>query len=672
MSNPLLEAWDTPHEVPPFDRITEEHYLPAFDAALAEMDREIEAIATSTAPPTFENTIEAFEASGTLLGRIAPVFFVLVSAHSNDRIREIQKEISPKLAAHRTRIYTRKDLFERVEAVYQADQSHLDDEQKRLLGEVRKAFVRAGAALDEEARREVMAVDEALSTLQTAFGQNILKDANNFELVLETEDELRGLPESVRKIGADEAERRGKPGKYVYTISRSSITPFLQYSDRRDLREAMWRAYTRCGDNGNDADNNQNVAKIAALRAKRAKLLGYESHADYMLDDRMAGTPRAVTDLLDQVWTAAKKKVREEADDLQERIQKEGGNFTLAPWDWWYYTEKVRADKYALSAQDIKPYFSLPAVRQGAFDVAGKLYGLKFKAIDTLPTYHDDVEAFEVIGPDDRLIGIFLTDYYSRPSKRAGAWMNAVRKQHTHGGKTYPVVFNTCNFNKSNPTLLDLDEVRTVFHEFGHALHGLMSKVKYDSLSGTAVKRDFVELPSQIMEHWAVEPEVMKTFAKHYETGETIPDELIDKILAAQTFNQGFATMEYLAASYLDMKWHALREPEEKNVAQFEDEAMREIDLAPEIAPRYRSTYFQHIFSGGYSAGYYSYIWAEVLDADAYEAFKENGIFDEETAAAFREHVLERGGTADPMELYKRFRGREPEVTPLLEGRGLS
>lgn len=672
MSNPLLTAWNTPHQVPPFELIKPEHFLPAYEQAFAEHNREIDAIVANPAPADFANTIEALEASGAMLARISPVFHTLVASDSSDELRELQKQISPRVTAHFSAIHTRRDLFARVEAVYHGDQSELTGEQCQLVKETWKAFTRAGAALDDESRAQVLALDEELSRLQTAFGQNILKDANNFELVLETEEELAGLPGSVRKMAAREAAARGKAGKYAFTISRSSITPFLQYSDRRDLREIMWKAYIHCADNHNDFDNNRTLAQIAALRAKRAQLLGFSTHAEYVLADRMAGTPEAVIRLLDRIWEPAKRKVRAEAEDLQACIQKQGGNFELAPWDWWYYTEKVRADNFDLDAETLKPYFPLEQVREGAFAVAGKLYGIKFTPRDDIPVYHEDVQAFEVTDHDGSFIGLFLTDYFMRPSKRAGAWMNAVRSHATFGGKQYPVIFNTCNFPQGDPPLLGMEEVRTLFHEFGHGLHGLLSRAHYRSLSGTSVKRDFVELPSQIMEHWAVEPEVLKTFARHHETGEVIPDELIDKILATQTFNTGFATTEYLAASYLDMKWHEIDSDEPQEVESFEAAAMKEIDLIDVIAPRYRSTYFQHIFSGGYSAGYYSYIWAEVLDEDAYEAFREKGIFDAETARSFRRNVLERGGTDEPMDLYVRFRGREPEVGPLLEGRGLA
>jgi peptidyl-dipeptidase Dcp len=526
--------------------------------------------------------------------------------------------------------------------------------------------------LSDAARNEVIKLDEELSRLQTRFGQNVVKDSNQFELVLENEEDLAGLPQSVRAAAAQEAKNRGHAGKYVFTIARSSITPFLQFSAQRHLRELMWKAYTRCAGNANEFDNNSAVARIAAMRAQRAQLLGYPSHADYILDDRMAATPAGVTALLDRIWQPAKDKVRAEATDLQARIQTEGGNFKLAPWDWWYYTEKLRAEKFSLDAETLKPYFLLENVRDGAFAVAQKLYGISFVARTDIPVYHEDIQAFEVRDHDNALIGLFLVDYFMRPSKRSGAWMNALRRQCRYPEEIHPIVFNVCNFPHSDPCLLGLEEVRTLFHEFGHALHGLLSKVRYRSLAGTSVKRDFVELPSQIMEHWAVEPEVMKSYARHYRTGEVISDELIGKILATQTFNQGFATTEYLAASYLDMQWHALTGDAERDVKNYENQAMQAIDLVEEVAPRYHSTYFQHIFSGGYSAGYYSYIWAEVLDTDGYQAFKENGIFDPATARSFRENILERGGSADPMELYIKFRGREPDVAPLLKSRGLN
>lgn len=674
--NPFLQDWDTPFGIPQFDQIKTAHYLPAFEQAMREHLEEVNVIASNQSPAAFQNTIEALELSGSLLNRVASVFFNLTSSDTSDELQEIEINIMPRYAAHQSGILTNSQLFSRVESVFsKRDSLTLTDEQHTLLEETYRRFIRAGAALAPEARGEVNAMDEELSRLATTFGQNVLKETNDFELVLDDPRELAGLSDSVLAAASREAQDRGHEGKYVFTISRSSITPFLQFSERRDLREKIYTAYVRCADNGNERDNNDIVLKISSLRSKRAKLLGFESHAHYMLDDRMAKTPEAVQKLLTELWKPACKKVRREANDLQFRIQEEGGNSVLAPWDWWYYTEKIRAERYDLDDEKVKPYFKLENVRDGAFHVANRLYGLTFTPYNDLPAYHEDVEAYEVKDADGSLIGLFLVDYFMRPSKRGGAWMSNFREQSKIRGEVRPIVVNVCNFTRGSvdsPSLLSFDEVRTLFHEFGHALHGLLSQVTYESLSGPNVKQDFVELPSQIMEHWALETEVMKQYARHYETGDAIPDELIAKIHDAEKFNQGFATTEYLAASFLDMDWHSPGSADVRDVASFEERALQKIDLIPEVAPRYRSTYFQHIFTGdSYSAGYYSYIWAEVLDADGYEAFKEKGIFDAETALSFRKNILENGGTADPMELYKRFRGREPEVAPLLEARGL-
>ncbi|MBD3648342.1 MAG: M3 family metallopeptidase [Pseudomonadales bacterium] len=671
MTNPFFETWDTPWGIPPFDRIHEDHFEEAFERAFSEHKEEIARIRESDEAPDFENTIEALERSGSLLEKVGGTFFNFTSSRLTERLQEIQGKIMPAYATHHTGIYSDPALFDRVNRVVESvDRDRLSGEQIRLMEETHKAFVRAGAALDDDARVEVQKLDEQLAELKTRFGQNLVRDTNDFELVLEDKEDLAGLPRSVLNAAASAAEGRNKPGKYVFTTSRSSITPFLKFADRRDLRERIFKAYVNNGNNGNEHDNNDLLSRIAALRAKRAKLLGYENHAAYMLDDRMAGSAERVKSLLDRIWVPAKEKVKREAEDLQSRIQEEGGNFTLEPWDWWYYTEKLRKDRFDFDAEDAKPYFKLENVRDGAFEVAGRLYGITFHRVDDVPVYDPDVQVYEVRENDGTNIGIFMVDYFMRDTKRGGAWMNAFRSQ---SGETRPIIVNCCNFSKSDPCLLDMDEVRTLFHEFGHGLHGLLSDVKYRSLAGTSVKKDFVELPSQIMEHWATEPEVMKRYARHYETGEPIPDEIIEKIRATATFNQGFATTEYLAASYLDMAWHSLEIDEPVEARDLEKEAMDEIGLVDQVHPRYHSSYFQHIFSGdSYSAGYYVYIWAEVLDADGFEAFREKGIFDEETARAFRRHVLERGGTEDPMTLYKRFRGREPEVQPLLRNRGLA
>lgn len=673
MSNPFFEEWDTPFGIPPFEQIKDEHYQGAFEKAFSDHNDEIKVIVNESDSPTFENTIEALERSASLLHKVAGVFYNLTSSNTNDELQVIEMDIVPRYAAHTSSLFTNQGLYCRVKVVYdsRADLS-LAPDQIQLLEDTHTRFLRAGAALDDGGRSKVQELDEELAGLTTRFGQNNLKDTNNFELVLDSKNQARGLPEFVLQAALGEGEQRGKPGKYVFTISRSSITPFMQFAEDRDLREKIYNVYTHCSNNNDENDNHEILKKIASLRVRRAQLMGYDSHAHYMLDDRMAKTPAAVTGLLDKIWAPAKQKVVTEAADLQDRIQADGGNFTLKPWDWWYYTEKIRSERFSLSEEEVKPYFKLENVRDGAFAVATRLYGITFEEVVDIPRYHPDVKGYEVKDEDGSPIGLFLVDYFMRPSKRGGAWMNEFRGQSDLDESVRPIVVNCCNFPKSDPCLLGMDEVRTLFHEFGHGLHGLLSQVRYQSQSGTNVKQDFVELPSQIMEHWAIEPEVMRSYAQHYETGAVIPDELINKLLQADTFNQGFATTEYLAASYLDMAWHTLETDAEQEVESFEATAMKRIELIDAVDPRYKSSYFQHVFAGDhYSAGYYSYIWAEVLDADGYEAFRENGIFDAETAKSFRENILELGGTADPMAMYKEFRGREPEVEPLLKGRGL-
>lgn len=668
MTNPLLQTWHTLHGMPPFDDIETAHFLPAFEQAFTSHRAEIAAIAMSDVGPGFDNTIAAMERSGRLLEQIAAVFFSLTSTDTNDTLQAIETEIMPRYSAHYSGIYTNQVLYQRVNTVH-ADRGGLDDDQKRLVEDLHRSFVRHGAALDDGQRQRVQNIDEQLASLSTAFSQNILSDTNDFELLL-SEEEVTGLPDRVKQAGADAAAIKDQNG-YLFTISRSSITPFLQFAERRDLREKIYRAYTHCGNNDNEHNNAEVLTNISGLRKERARLMGFASHAYFMLDDRMAQHPDHVTELLDEIWTPAIARAKQEAGDLQQRIQEDGGNFDLAPWDWWYYTDKIRKERFDLDEESIKPYFRLEQVRDGAFDVAEALYGIRFTVTDT-PVYHPDVTAYEVTERDGSLIGVFLTDYHMRDSKRGGAWMTGFREQSNMDEAIYPIVVNCCNFPKSDPCLLGLDEVRTLFHEFGHALHGLLSRVRYPGQSGTNVKQDFVELPSQIMEHWAIEPDVLRRYARHYETGEVIPDVLIEKLLAADTFNQGFATTEYLAACYLDMAWHGPLD-EDKTIESIETMAMNNIGLIDAIDPRYKSTYFQHIFAGSsYSAGYYAYIWAEVLDADGFEAFKEAGIFDQQTAASFRTNILEKGGTEDPMNLYRRFRGRDPEVAPLLKHRGLA
>ncbi|MDG1206624.1 MAG: M3 family metallopeptidase [Pseudomonadales bacterium] len=671
MINPLLQTWQTPHKFPPFQQIKPEHYVPAFEEGFKEQQSEVTAIVENPAQANFENCIEALERSGALLKKVAPVLGILTNAHTNDELKQIQSTLSPLVAAHNSAIYANQALFTKVKSIMDNPPHNLSKEQQQLLGQFYKRMLRSGASLNSTEANLVSELDKKLASLQTQFGHNVLSDTNSFELVIEDIADLDGLPESVVSAAKDEATNRGYSEKYVFSISRSSITPFLSFSTQRELREKMWNAYTHCANNDNDANNKNVAVEIATLRAQRAALLGYKTHAEFTLDEQMAATSDNVRSLLDQLWAPTQVQVHKEIESLQLSIQNEGSNFKLKPWDWWYYTEKVRQEKYDLDLEEIKPYFELARVRQGAFDVATQLYGITFTKIDNFPNYHPDVDTFEVNEADGSLIGLFCTDYFLRSSKKAGAWMNALRVQQTFDGEQYPIILNTCNFPKASPCLLGPDEVRTLFHEFGHGLHGLLSRVSYGSLSGTAVKRDFVELPSQIMEHWAIEPTVLKQYARHHKTNKAIPTELINKILATQTFNQGFATTEYLAASYLDLKWHDQTVDDQISASEIESKTTKDINLVPEIAPRYRSSYFQHIFSGGYSAGYYAYIWAEVLETDAYEEFKKNGIFDKKTAQSFRSNILEKGGSEKPMTLYKNFVGREPNIEPLMKSRGL-
>ena len=674
--NPLFSEFDTPFQVPPFDKIKVEHYLPAFKEGMEQQNMEIEAVVNNPEVPTFENTIEALESTGSLLRKVGNVFGVLNGSMTNEDMQNIAKEVAPLRSKHRDNIMLNEKLFQRIKAVYeQKDKLDLTTEQSTLLTKYYKDFVRSGANLDEEKKAALKEINQEISVLTVKFGENVLKENNRFEMVIDKKEDLAGLPQAVITGAEEAAKERGHEGKWVFTIHKPSMIPFLQYSEKRDLREKIFKAYINKGDNNDELDNKANLAKIAALRVKRANLLGYKTHADYVLENNMAKKPENVYKFLEQIWKPALKMAKREARELQEMIRKEGHDFKLQPWDWWYYAEKLKKAKYALDEEMLRPYFKLENVREGAFSLASKLYGIQFIERDDIPKYHEDARVFEVKEADGTHIGILYTDYFPRASKRGGAWMNSFRKQSRLQGKEiYPVITNNGNFSKptgDKPALISSEEVLTLFHEFGHALHGLLSDCTYNRLSGTSVPRDFVELPSQIMENWVFEPEVLKMYAKHYETGEVIPQELIDKLKKTSHFNQGFANVEYLAASFLDMDWHTLAEAEELDVHEFEEASLNKIGLIPEIIVRYKSPYFNHIFSGGYSSGYYSYIWAEVLDADAFQAFKETSLFDQKTAQAFRENVLERGGTEDPMVLYKRFRGAEPTVEPLLKKRGL-
>ena len=676
--NPFFTQWETPFGVPPFNEIKLEHYSPAFEKGMKEEKEEVAAITANPAAPTFENTVEALERSGALLDRVSMVFFAMKSSMTNDELQAIAKEIVPKLSEHGDEIRLSEPLFQRIEAVYQQkDDLDLTPEQMRLLEENYKSFVRGGAKLSPEKKERLTEINSELSLLSLNFGEHVLKENNRFELVVEDEADLAGLPEGVIAAAAETAKERGHEGKWVFTLHKPSLIPFLQYSERRDLREKMYKGYINRGNHDDELDNKKICAEMAALRVEKAKLLGYETHAHFVLEDNMAKEPDKVYELLRKLWKPALARAKAEAAEMQKMIDEEGGDFKLQSWDWWYYAEKLKKAKYDLDEEMLRPYLKLENVLDGAFDVATRLYGLQFEKRSDVPVYHEDVTCYEVKEADGTHVGLLYADYFPRKSKRGGAWMSEFRAQSKEDGKNIrPVIYNVGNFSKptgNKPSLLSFEETETLFHEFGHALHGLLSNCTYESLSGTNVSRDFVELPSQIMENWASEPEVLKMYARHYETDEPMPDELIEKIRKARHFNQGFATTEYLAASFLDMDWHTLTESDpDKDTLAFENEALDEIGLIPEIISRYRSPYFQHIFAGGYSSGYYSYIWSAVLDADAFEAFKEtDDLFDAKTAKAFRENVLSKGNTDDPMKLYKQFRGKEPSIEPLLKRRGL-
>jgi peptidyl-dipeptidase Dcp len=676
-NNPFLGEYNTPFNVPPFDKIKDEHYRPAFEEALHQHNAEIDSIVNNTEAPTFENTIVALENAGSLLSKVSRVFFNMNSANTNDTIQAIAKDLAPVLSAHSDEIRLNNTLFERVKAIYDQKESlSLDVEYTNLLEETYKGFVRAGANLSDADKETLKKINAELSVLTTQFGQNLLAETNAYELVIDKEEDLAGLSGAQKAAAADVAKAKGHDGKWVFTLQNPSLMPFLQYADNRELRQQIWNAYQLRGNNNNDNDNKEVLLQTANLRLEKAKLLGYSSHAAYVLEESMALNPANAYNLLNKLWNPALAKAKVEAADIQKEIEANGGDFTVAPYDWRYYAEKIRVKRYALNEEEIKPYFSLASVREGAFETAHKLYGLTFVALNNVPVYHDEVEVYEVKDKDGSHLGLLYADFFPRESKRGGAWMTSFRSQSTEDGKRVaPVISIVCNFTKpvgDQPALLTFDEATTLFHEFGHALHGLLSNVKYQSLAGTSVSRDFVELPSQIMENWAADPEVLKSYAKHYQTGESIPDSLITKMENAGTFDQGFATTEYLAASLLDLDYHAATTPITGDVNAFEKNAMDKIGLIDAIIPRYRSTYFQHIFSGGYSAGYYAYIWAEVLDSDAFAAFKENGLYDQTTAEAFRKNILERGGTGNAAEMYKAFRGKDPDPIHLMKKRGLN
>ena len=648
--NPFLAEWDTPYGIPDFTKIQEEHYIPAIEYGIQQQQSEIDAIIANTEEPTFANVVEAYERSGAVLDRVSNVLFNVSESDATESLQKIVEQALPLISVHSDNIFMNPGFFAKVEVLYnQIDALGLNQEQKMVLKKLYNAFVKNGIALDEASQARMREINLELSSLSNTFGNNLLAENNAFA----TE----------------------------FGISVSEYGETMAATEDRALREKMFKAYASRGNNGNEYDNKELITKMMALRIEKAKLLGYENPAQMILADKMAGNPEAVDSFLSSIMAPAVEKAKAEIVDMQEvmnediKAGKVPAGSVIEPWDWAYYAEKVRKAKYALDEEQTKPYFQMENVRQGVFDLTTRLYGLQYEKLEGIPTYHPDVEGFKVTDADGSLIGVILTDYFPRSTKRGGAWMtNFVNQEIVDGVETRPVIVNVGNFAKptaDKPSLLTLDQVGTLFHEYGHALHGLLTQCTYKSVSGTSVARDFVELPSQIMENWAFQKELLKEYARHYETGEIIPDELVAKIDAAGTFNQGFMTTELTAASILDLKWHMLSSMEGVDPMAFETEACRQMGLIDEIIPRYRSTYFAHIFSGGYSAGYYSYLWAEVLDKDAFELFKQKGIFDKETAMSFRRNVLEMGGSDEPMDLYRRFRGADPDASALLRARGL-
>ena len=671
--NPLLGKFDTPFEVPPFDKIKTEHYMPAFEEGIKQHDADIKAIAENKEAPTFENTIVALDTSGALLNRVSIIFFNLKSVISDDKMQEVAGKVAPMLSKHSDDITFNKPLFERVKAVYDKRQTlGLNTEQNRLVELIYKDFIRAGAALDLQKQDQLRKINEKLSLLGVKFSENLLAENAAFKLVLDKKEDLAGLPQGVIDGAAATAKEQKMDGKWVFTLDRSSITPFLTYSSRRDLREKIYTAYLNRGNNSNKNDNKAVIKDILKYNLERSRLLGFNTTADYILDINMSKTPANVFKLLNQLWTPALNVAKKELADI-EAIAAKDGIKDFSSWDWHYYAEKVRKAKYDLDEEQIRPYFSLENVTKGIFYCANKLYGLDFKQINNVPVYHKDVVAYEVT-EKGKHVGILYMEFFPRESKGGGAWCTGYRQQTNINGKfVAPVVSIACNFTKPSgdtPALLSMDETETFFHEFGHALNGLLANTTCNK-TGYAIPTDFVELPSQINEHWAFDPEVLKVYAKHYKTGEVIPAALVEKMGKSDKFNQGFATTEHLAASLLDMSYYTLTDVANLDIAKFEKETLGKLGLIPQIAPRYRTTYFAHIWGGGYSAGYYAYIWAEVLDADGFELFKQKGIFDPATAKSFRDNVLSQGAADDAMAMYKRFRGAEPSLEPLLKNRGL-
>jgi len=674
-TNPFFESWTAPFSAPPFDRIEPAHFLPAYDRALDEHKREIAAIAGNAAEPSFANTIIALEASGRTLTRIEHVFHNLAASHTSDALQEIEREMAPRMAQHSNEIHLNADLFTRIDTLYRARAMlGLDAEERRVLERYHLDFVRAGAQLGPAEKTKYAALTERLATLGTQFAQNVLADEQETVLPL-SEADLAGLPDFARAAAAETAKERGLDAAYAATTSRSSVEPILQFAHRRSLREKLFKAWTSRGDLDNAHNNKKLIEEIVAARVEEATLLGYPTFAHYKLADTMAKTPETARALLEKVWAPARACAMEERNDLQALIAEEGGNFKLAAWDWRYYAEKLRKARYDLDESEIMPYFQLDKMIEAAFYTAHRLFGLEFRPRADVPVYHPDVRVWEVTR-GGKHVALFFGDYYARSSKRGGAWMSSFRDQERLDAPVSPLVVNNCNFPKpaaGKPALLSFDEAKTLFHEFGHALHGMLSDVRFPRLSGTNVAQDFVELPSQIFEHWLEEPAILERFARHAETGAPMPKALLEKLIAARNFNQGFATVEFLGSAFVDLDFHALHETADVDAAKFERDSLAKLGMPEEIGMRHRSPHFLHIFAGdGYSAGYYSYMWAEVLDADGFRAFKEAGdAFDPQTAKRLYENIYSTGGTRDYAESYRAFRGRDPDIEALLEGRGL-
>ena len=675
-SNPFFSEYNTPYDVPPFDKIDTSHFVPAIEKGIIEQQAEIDAIINNNEAPTFENTILAYDKSGKLLSRVSRVFGTINGANTNDAIQKINRKIAPLTTKHRDNIALNDKLFQRIKAVYEnRENSNLDADQKRVTEKYYEDLVRNGANLNETDKEKLREINQKLSALSIKFGENLLAETNkNFKLVVDKQEDLAGLPQGIIDAAAQEAKNDSLIGKWVFTLQKPSMIPFLQYAKNRDLREKLYRGYFMRCNNNDKFDNKEIILNIVNLRAERAKLLGYKTFADYVISRNMAQTPEKVYEFLKGIFVPAQEVAKKDLADMQKIADKEGGKFKLEAWDWWFYSEKLMKEKFNLDESELKPYFVLGNVRDAMFYVANKLYGLTFTKINDIPLYHPEVEAFEVKEADGRYAGVLHLDYHPRPGKRPGAWCGAIRSQsYVDGKRIPPLVSIVCNFTRgtgNEPALLTWDEVNTLFHEFGHGLHNLFTDGIYERTAGS-VPRDMVELPSQIMENWAAQPEIIKQYGKHYKTGEIIPDDLLARLQKSTVFNQGFVTVEYVAASILDLDWHSFTEPKKVDVLAFEKESMDNIKLMKEILPRYRTTYFNHII-GGYSAGYYVYLWAAVLDTDAFQAFVDSGdIFNKEIAAKFRKYILTEGGTDEGMVQYRKFRGQDPSNEPLLKKRGL-